>query len=185
VLPEFGGQARGVVTEGIDVSAKRKARGAEEADLGQLGCFDGCGLGTDGIDRRKQLSEVEWKLRQGDYVTLTSSPQGRMTPFGVMQRTKIRVAACSNSGFYDYDEGMLLRIVAGGAVAGRRGRHGECAGVSADDGRNWRNRLRRWWNKPRGGIFRTIRMEGTRRCSGALKLEKEIGDGQSHRADKV
>ncbi|HEX4378733.1 MAG TPA: ABC transporter permease, partial [Candidatus Acidoferrum sp.] len=51
----------------------------------------------------KQLSQ-EWKIKPGDYVTLTS-PQGRLTPFGMVPRTRrFRVTGVFDSGFYDYDE---------------------------------------------------------------------------------
>jgi lipoprotein-releasing system permease protein len=59
--------------------------------------------GIDGMLVGKQLAE-EWKVQPGDYVTLTS-PQGRLTPFGLMPRTRrFRVAGVFDSGFYDYDE---------------------------------------------------------------------------------
>jgi lipoprotein-releasing system permease protein len=42
-------------------------------------------------------------IEAGDYVTLTS-PEGRLTPFGLEPRTRrFRVAGIFNSGFYDYD----------------------------------------------------------------------------------
>ena len=51
-------------------------------------------------------------MAPGDYVTLTS-PQGRLTPFGLMPRTRrFRVVGVFDSGFYDYDENwcfMTLR----------------------------------------------------------------------------
>ncbi|MGC0773970.1 MAG: ABC transporter permease, partial [Candidatus Acidiferrum sp.] len=69
---------------------------------------------ADGIDALlvgKQLAD-EWKMAPGDYVTLTS-PQGRLTPFGLIPRTRrFRVAGIFDSGFYDYDKNwcfMTLR----------------------------------------------------------------------------
>ena len=44
---------------------------------------------ADGIDALmvgKQLAD-EWKMAPGDYVTITS-PQGRLTPFGLIPRTR-------------------------------------------------------------------------------------------------
>src|SRR6267378_1372921 len=59
----------------------------------------------------KQLAE-EWKVSPGDYVTLTS-PQGRLTPFGLMPRTRrFRVAGVFDSGFYDYDENWCFMNLA-------------------------------------------------------------------------
>ena len=42
-------------------------------------------------------------ISAGDYVTLTS-PQGNLTPFGMLPRSRrFRVAGIFDSGFYDYD----------------------------------------------------------------------------------
>jgi len=103
VLLSFGGQARGVVTKGIDVDREKKSDEAlQKLTSGQLD-FSTDADGIDGLIVGKQLSD-EWKLRPGDYVTLTS-PQGRLTPFGLMPRTRrFRVAGVFESGFYDYDE---------------------------------------------------------------------------------
>jgi lipoprotein-releasing system permease protein len=103
VLLSFGGQARGVVTKGIDLDLEKKSDEAlQRLTSGQLD-FSTDADGIDGLIVGKQLSD-EWKLRPGDYVTLTS-PQGRLTPFGLMPRTRrFRVAGVFESGFYDYDE---------------------------------------------------------------------------------
>jgi lipoprotein-releasing system permease protein len=51
----------------------------------------------------KQLAD-DWKMAPGDYVTLTSA-QGRLTPYGLIPRTRrFRVAGIFSSGFYDYDK---------------------------------------------------------------------------------
>ena len=76
---------------------------------------------ADGIDALlvgKQLAE-EWQLSPGDYVTLTS-PQGRLTPYGLMPRTRrFRVAGVFDSGFYDYDENWcFLTLAAAQALSG-------------------------------------------------------------------
>ena len=103
VLLSFGGQARGVVTKGVEVEREKKSDEAlQKLTSGQLD-FSTDADGIDGLVVGKQLSD-EWKLRPGDYVTLTS-PQGRLTPFGLMPRTRrFRVAGVFESGFYDYDE---------------------------------------------------------------------------------
>jgi lipoprotein-releasing system permease protein len=45
----------------------------------------------------------DMKISAGDYVTLTS-PQGNLTPFGMLPRSRrFRVAGIFDSGFYDYD----------------------------------------------------------------------------------
>lgn len=102
VLLSFGGQARGVVTKGIDIDREKRADEAlRNLSSGQLELapdadqIDGLLVGT-------QLAQ-EWSLKPGDYVTLTS-PQGRLTPFGLLPRTRrFRVAGIFSSGFYDYD----------------------------------------------------------------------------------
>jgi len=118
VLLSFGGQARGVVTKGIDVEREKKSDEAlQKLTSGQLD-FSTDADGIDGLIVGKQLSD-EWKLRPGDYVTLTS-PQGRLTPFGLMPRTRrFRVAGVFESGFYDYDENWcFLSLAAAQSLAG-------------------------------------------------------------------
>jgi lipoprotein-releasing system permease protein len=118
VLLSFGGQARGVVTKGIDVDREKKTDEAlQKLTSGQLD-FSTDADGIDGLIVGKQLSD-EWKLRPGDYVTLTS-PQGRLTPFGLMPRTRrFRVAGVFESGFYDYDENWcFVSLQAAQSLAG-------------------------------------------------------------------
>jgi lipoprotein-releasing system permease protein len=102
VLLTFGGEARGVVVKGIDVSLEKRGDEAlQKLSAGHLD-FSPDPDGIDGLLVGKQLA-VEWKLQPGDYVTLTS-PQGRLTPFGLMPRTRrFRVTGVFDSGFYDYD----------------------------------------------------------------------------------
>jgi lipoprotein-releasing system permease protein len=118
VLLSFGGQARGVVTKGIELAREKKSDEAlQKLTSGQLD-FSTDADGIDGLIVGKQLSD-EWKLRPGDYVTLTS-PQGRLTPFGLMPRTRrFRVAGVFESGFYDYDENWcFVSLQAAQSLAG-------------------------------------------------------------------
>jgi lipoprotein-releasing system permease protein len=118
VLLSFSGQARGVVTKGIDIEREKKSDEAlQKLTSGQLD-FSADADGIDGLIVGKQLSD-EWKLRPGDYVTLTS-PQGRLTPFGLMPRTRrFRVAGVFESGFYDYDENWcFVSLQAAQSLAG-------------------------------------------------------------------
>jgi lipoprotein-releasing system permease protein len=103
VLLSFGGEARGVVIKGVDLAREKKTDEAlRRLTAGQLD-FSADADGIDGLLVGKQLAD-EWKMRPGDYVTLTS-PQGRLTPFGIMPRTqRFRVSGVFESGFYDYDE---------------------------------------------------------------------------------
>jgi lipoprotein-releasing system permease protein len=111
VLLSFAGQARGVVIKGID--SERESKSDEALQRIVAGKLD-FSPDTEGIDALligKQLAE-EWKVSPGDYVTLTS-PQGRLTPFGLMPRTRrFRVAGVFDSGFYDYDENWCFMNLA-------------------------------------------------------------------------
>jgi lipoprotein-releasing system permease protein len=111
VLLSFAGQARGVVTKGIDPEREQKIDEAlQHVIRGQLN-FSADANGIDALLVGRQLSE-EWKLAPGDYVTLTS-PQGRLTPFGLIPRTRrFRVAGIFDSGFYDYDENWCFMTLA-------------------------------------------------------------------------
>jgi len=102
VLMSFGGQARGIVTKGIDATNEQKRDEAlKKLSAGQLD-LSADKDGVEGIVVGNQLAG-DWKISPGDYVTLTS-PQGRLTPFGLLPRTKrFRVAGVFDSGFYDYD----------------------------------------------------------------------------------
>ena len=118
VLLSFGGQARGVVVKGIDPTLEKAGDEAlKKLSAGQLD-FTPDADGIDGLLVGKQLSE-EWKVQPGDYVTLTS-PQGRLTPFGLMPRTRrFRVAGVFDSGFYDYDENWcFVTLSAAQSLAG-------------------------------------------------------------------
>ena len=118
VLLSFNGQARGVVTKGVDLALEKKSDQAlQKLTSGQLD-FSTDADGIDGLIIGKQLSD-EWQLRPGDYVTLTS-PQGRLTPFGLLPRTRrFRVAGVFESGFYDYDENWcFVSLAAAQSLAG-------------------------------------------------------------------
>src|SRR5207244_6487974 len=111
VLLSFAGQARGVVTKGIDPERERKSDEAlQRIAAGNLD-FSPDADGIEALLIGKQLAE-EWKISPGDYVTLTS-PQGRLTPFGLMPRTRrFRVTGVFDSGFYDYDENWCFMTLA-------------------------------------------------------------------------
>ena len=103
VLLSFAGQARGVVTKGVDPKRERKSNEALQRVVAGKLDFSPDADGIDGLLVGKQLAD-EWKISPGDYVTITS-PQGRLTPFGLIPRTRrFRVTGIFDSGFYDYDE---------------------------------------------------------------------------------
>lgn len=120
VLLSFAGQARGVVSKGVDVERERKSDEALQRVVAGRLDFSPDADGIDALLIGKQLAS-EWTLGPGDYVTLTS-PQGRLTPFGLMPRTRrFRVAGVFDSGFYDYDENwcfMTLAAAQGLSAAG-------------------------------------------------------------------
>jgi lipoprotein-releasing system permease protein len=111
VLLSFAGQARGVVIKGIDPERERKSDEALQRIVDGKLDFSPDSDGIDALLIGKQLAE-EWKVTPGDYLTLTS-PQGRLTPFGLMPRTRrFRVAGVFDSGFYDYDENWCFMNLA-------------------------------------------------------------------------
>src|SRR5690349_5452873 len=118
VLMTFGGESRGVVTKGIDpLSEERTDEALRKIVAGKLD-FSEDRDGIDAIMIGKQLAQ-DWKLSPGDYVTLTS-PQGRLTPFGLLPRTRrFRVTGIFYSGFYDFDQNWcFLKMSAAQTLAG-------------------------------------------------------------------
>jgi lipoprotein-releasing system permease protein len=118
VLLTFAGEARGVVTKGIDLERERRSDEALQRIIAGSLDFSRDSDGIDAVVVGKQLAQ-EWKVLPGDYVTLTS-PQGRLTPFGMLPRSRrFRVAGVFDSGFYDYDENWcFLSLPAAQALSG-------------------------------------------------------------------
>ena len=118
MLLSFGGEARGVVVKGIDVPLEEKSDEALQKITSGTLSFAPDAEGIDGLLLGKELAD-DWQLHPGDYVTLTS-PQGRLTPFGLMPRTRrFRVAGIFDSGFYDYDENWcFVALPAAQSLAG-------------------------------------------------------------------
>jgi lipoprotein-releasing system permease protein len=111
VLMSFGGEALGVVAKGVEPTPERRNDEALQRIVAGKLDFTPDADGIDALLVGKQLAD-EWKIEPGDYVTLLS-PQGRLTPFGLIPRTRrFRVAGVFDSGFYDYDKNwcfMTLR----------------------------------------------------------------------------
>lgn len=118
VLLSFAGQARGVVAKGIDPERERRSDEALQRIIAGRPDFSPDADGIEALLIGKQLAD-EWKLSPGDYVTVTS-PQGRLTPFGLVPRTRrFRVAGVFDSGFYDYDENWcFMTLAAAQALSG-------------------------------------------------------------------
>ena len=104
VLLSAGGRARGMVLKGIDPQLESAPGGNQVLHRMARGAADFT-PDKDGIDAilLGRLLAQDLDLGPGDYVTITS-PQGRLTPFGMMPRTRrFRVTGVFDSGFYDYD----------------------------------------------------------------------------------
>jgi lipoprotein-releasing system permease protein len=111
VLLSFAGQARGVVTKGIDPERESRTDEALQRIVSGKLDFSKDANGIEALLIGRELAQ-EWKISPGDYVTLTS-PQGRLTPFGLIPRTRrFRVTGVFDSGFYDYDENWCFLTLA-------------------------------------------------------------------------
>jgi lipoprotein-releasing system permease protein len=119
VLMTFAGEARGVVSKGIDLEQERQSDEALQRIIAGKLDFSPDPDGIDTVVVGKQLAQ-EWKLLPGDYVTLISPAGGRLTPFGMMPRgRRFRVSGVFDSGFYDYDENWcFLSLPAAQALSG-------------------------------------------------------------------
>jgi lipoprotein-releasing system permease protein len=119
VLMTFAGEARGVVSKGIDVEREQRSDEALQRIIAGKLDFSRDADGIDAVLVGKQLAQ-EWKLSPGDYVTLISPQGGRLTPFGMMPRSRrFRVTGVFDSGFYDYDENWcFLSLAAAQALSG-------------------------------------------------------------------
>lgn len=173
VLLSFGGDARGVVTKGIDVQREKQVDEALQRIVQGKLDFTADEDGIESLLIGKQLAE-EWKLAPGDYVTLTS-PQGRLTPFGLVPRTRrFRVAGVFDSGFYDYDENWcFLTLQAAQELTGG----GDVANVLEFRIQNPEraSEVARELQKEAGmGFATTTWMEENRALFRALKLEKLV-----------
>jgi lipoprotein-releasing system permease protein len=173
VLLSFAGQARGVVTKGIDAGGERQSDEALQRIVAGKLDFSPDADGIEALLVGKQLAD-EWKVTPGDYVTLTS-PQGRLTPFGLIPRTRrFRVAGVFDSGFYDYDENWcFLTLAAAQELSGAgdvvnvlefRLKHPELAGEVAEQVRQAAG----------PGYSATTWMEENRALFRALRLEKLV-----------
>src|SRR5580700_2450083 len=118
VLLSFGGEARGVVAKGVEPDRERRGDEALQKIVAGNLDFTPDADGIDALMVGKQLAD-EWKMAPGDYVTIMS-PQGRLTPFGLIPHTRrFRVAGVFDSGFYDYDENWcFLTLKAAQSLAG-------------------------------------------------------------------
>src|SRR5246500_2157952 len=170
VLMTFGGESRGVVAKGIEPAREEAADEAlRKLSTGTLD-FRPDVEGIDALLVGRQLAD-DWRVAPGDYVTLTS-PQGRLTPFGLLPRTRrFRVTGIFDSGFYDYDANWcFVKMDAAQALAGAsdvvnvlefRLQNPEAAPVIAheieqDTGPGFTAAT---WMEQQGALFRALRLE--------------------------
>jgi lipoprotein-releasing system permease protein len=118
VLLSAGGRAAGVVLKGVDPVLEMKASGALKNIVAGSANFAPDARGIPALLIGHILSE-EKKISVGDYVTLTS-PQGNLTPFGMLPRSRqFHVTGVYDSGFYDYDANWaFVTIESGQKLAG-------------------------------------------------------------------
>jgi lipoprotein-releasing system permease protein len=118
VLLSAGNRARGVVLKGVDPELERKASEALSHIVAGSADFRADANGIPAILVGRLLAE-DLKIAAGDFVTLTS-PQGSLTPFGMLPRSRrFRVAGIFDSGFYDYDANWTFAtLTTGQAMAG-------------------------------------------------------------------
>jgi len=118
VLLSSGSRARGVVVKGVDPALERASDEALQRVVAGAADFAPDANGFDSVVIGRTLSE-DLNINLGDYVTLTS-PEGRLTPFGLMPRSRrFRVSGIFDSGFYDYDANWCFLTL--GAAQGLAG----------------------------------------------------------------
>jgi lipoprotein-releasing system permease protein len=102
VLLSGTGRARGIVIKGCDPDLERRSDDALRRVVSGAADFAPDANGFDSIVVGRLMAE-ELNIHAGEYVTLTS-PQGRLTPYGMVPRSRrFRVAGVFDSGFFDYD----------------------------------------------------------------------------------
>jgi lipoprotein-releasing system permease protein len=119
MLLSFAADAQGVVTKGIDPARERSSGdlALQRMVAGRMD-FSPDANGIDAVLLGSQLAQ-QAGISPGDYVTLMS-PQGRLTPFGMMPRTRrFRVTGVFDSGFYEYDANWcFITLSAAQALSG-------------------------------------------------------------------
>jgi lipoprotein-releasing system permease protein len=118
VLLSANGQARGIVLKGVDPDLERASNEALRRVVSGAADFAPDAEGIPAILLGRALA-ARLEVKAGDYLTLVS-PQGRLTPFGMVPRApRYRVAGLFDSGFYDYDENWgFVSLAAAQSLAG-------------------------------------------------------------------
>jgi len=102
VLLSGGSSARGILLKGVDHTLERQSNEVLQRMVEGDAAFAPDADGIEALLVGKILAS-DLNLTVGDYVTLTS-PQGRLTPFGMVPRTRrFQITGIYDSGFYDND----------------------------------------------------------------------------------
>lgn len=173
VLLQASGRARGIVVKGIDPQLERASNEAINRVVEGAADFSEDADGFEAMVVGKLLAQ-ELRIAVGDYV-VTLSPQGRLTPFGMMPRTRrFRVTGIFDSGFYDYDANWgFVTLPAARTLAGT----GEVVGVlefriaQIDRAEAVAEEVRRAAGE---GYTTSTWMEQNRALFSALRLEKLV-----------
>ena len=173
MLLSFGGDAQGVVIKGVDPERERRSDEALQRIIAGRLDFSPDPDGIDALLVGKQLAE-EWKISPGDYVTLMS-PQGRLTPFGMMPRTRrFRVAGVFDSGFYDYDANWCFVTMAAAQALSGVGDLASVLEFRVDKPERADQIARELEQRAGAGFAATTWMEENRALFRALRLEKLV-----------
>jgi lipoprotein-releasing system permease protein len=173
VLMTFASEARGVVAKGIDLERERRSDEALQRIIAGKLDFSSDADGIDAVLVGRQLAQ-EWKLSPGDYVTLTS-PQGRLTPFGMLPRSRrFRVAGVFDSGFYDYDENWCFLSLAAAQALSGVGNRVSVLEFRLDKPEQAADIARKLEQAAGPGLVATTWMEENRALFRALRLEKLV-----------
>ena len=170
VLLSTGNQARGLVLKGVDPDVEGQTNQVFAHMSGVSAAFTADKDGIAALLLGRVLAQ-DLKIAAGDYVTLTS-PQGRLTPFGVVPRTRrLLVSGVFESGFYDYDAnwgfvtlGSAQALAGAGDVANVievRLNQADRAAAAAPElaGKAGNGFVARTWAEENRALFRALRLE--------------------------
>jgi len=170
VLLSTGGRARGIVLKGIDPVLELRASEALQKMVQGSADFAADRDGFPALLVGAILAS-DLHISAGDFVTLTS-PQGNLTPFGMVPRSKrFRVAGIFDSGFYDYDANwgfVTLASAQGMEGTGDVASLLEARANRIDDARAVADRLRQragpgfmttTWSDENQALFRALSLE--------------------------
>ena len=170
VLLSTGNQARGLVLKGVDPNVEGQTNHVFAHMSGVPAAFAADKDDIAALLLGRVLAQ-DLKIAAGDYVTLTS-PQGRLTPFGVVPRTRrFLVSGVFESGFYDYDAnwgfvtlGSAQALAGAGDVANVievRLNQADRAAAAAPElaGKAGNGFVARTWAEENRALFRALRLE--------------------------